>query len=209
MQDFKHKGPKVLLVEGKNDAHLICALCVHFNVPQHFGIYNCESDGQVLRRLNVLFIGSEPLEVVGVVLDADAPNLTSKWQSVSDILGKAGYTVPLSPAKGGTIIKANNLPTIGVWLMPDNEVDGMLEDFCMRLAPKQSIEYAGLCVTEAHNGGHTTFGETHRAKAAIHTYLAWQNEPGMPLGLAVKAKALDPTQPIAVEFSEFLVNLFS
>jgi hypothetical protein len=208
MSEFKYKGPKVLLVEGKNDAHLICALCIHFNIPETFGIYNCESDNHVLKRLNVLLIGSEPLEVVGVILDADAPSLASKWQSLSVLLTEAGYDVPPAPMKGGTVIPAHGRPTIGIWLMPDNEVDGMLEDFCLRLAPPAAVAYAAQCVAEAARGGHATFTSTHRAKAAVHTYLAWQDEPGMPLGLAVKARALDPAQPIAAEFSSFLQNLF-
>ncbi|WP_341959729.1 DUF3226 domain-containing protein [Pseudomonas sp. RC10] len=208
MMEFKHKGPKVLLVEGKNDAHLVCALCVYFNLPESFGIYNCESDNHVLRRLNVLLIGSEPLEVVGVILDADAPSLISKWRSVSTLLTEAGYEVPANPSKNGTIITKPGRPTIGVWLMPDNEVDGMLEDFCLKLAPQAAVEYAAKCVAEAQQNGLATFSATHSSKAAVHTYLAWQDEPGMPLGLAVKAKALDPRQPIAADFSDFLMRLF-
>lgn len=208
MREFKHKGPKVLLVEGKNDAHLISALCNHFQVPQVFGLYNCESDGQVLRRLNVLLISSEELEVIGVILDADAPNLAGKWQSVSTLLTGAGYVVPDAPNREGTILSLEGRPTVGIWLMPDNQVDGMLEDFCLRLAPNASVAYASQCVAEALHSGHSTFTPTHTAKATIHTYLAWQDEPGMPLGLAVTARALDPAQPIAAEFHDFLLRLY-
>ncbi len=208
MREFKHKGPKVLLVEGKNDAHLISALCNHFKVPQVFGLYNCESDDLVLRRLNALLISSEELEVVGVILDADAPNLIGKWQSVSTLLTNAGYSVPDTPNREGTILTTGGKPIIGIWLMPDNQVDGMLEDFCLRLAPEASVAYANQCVVEAHKSGHSTFTKTHSAKATIHTYLAWQDEPGMPLGLAVTAKALDPTLPIAADFHNFLLRLY-
>jgi len=37
-----------------------------------------------------------------------------------------------------------------------------------------------------------TFIPNHKSKAVIHTYLAWQNEPGMPLGQAITARALNP-----------------
>ncbi|MBC3957669.1 DUF3226 domain-containing protein [Pseudomonas triticifolii] len=208
MSTIKHKGPNVLLVEGKNDAHLVFALCEYFKLPDFFGIYDCESDLKVMQRLNALLAGSEPLHKVGVILDADAPSLSSKWQSVSSLLSNSGYIVPQRPEKNGTILTAVDRPVIGIWLMPDNEIDGMLEDFCMRLAPQSSIDFAQKCVREAAADGHTSFTSTHAAKAAIHTFLAWQDEPGMPLGLAVKARALDPTQPIALLFKDFLVALF-
>ena len=124
------------------------------------------------------------------------------------MLTEAGYNVPGTPNREGTILTEEGMPTIGIWLMPDNQVDGMLEDFCIRLAPEASVAYANRCVIEAHNGGHSTFTNTHTAKATIHTYLAWQNEPGMPLGLAVTARALDPGQPIAAAFHNFLLRLY-
>ncbi len=36
--------------------------------------------------------------------------------------------------KGGTLL--------GVWFMPDNVVDGMLEDFCIGIAPSECINEA-------------------------------------------------------------------
>lgn len=206
--NLEHKGPRVVLTEGKNDAHLILQLCVYFDVPSTFGFYDCNGDDKVLKRLNGLLISSEPPEIIGVIIDADAPNLRSRWQSVSEILVNHGYEPPVAPHAGGTILHSEGKPSVGVWLMPDNVTDGMLEDFCARLAPENFINYASTCVTQAQGAGVTTFRTPHLAKAIVHTYLAWQDEPGLPLGLAVKSRALNPENDIAHKFHDFLLNLF-
>jgi hypothetical protein len=205
---FKHKGPRVLLTEGKNDCHLISSLCNYHNVPQNFGLHECGSDSLVIKKLAALIASSEPMEVIGVVLDADNPGIQGKWQALRQRLEPEGYVIPGQPDHNGTILRSEGKPVIGIWLMPDNNLDGMLEDFCKQLAHPDAIEFAESCVMQAREGGFSSFTETHCAKAAIHTYLAWQDEPGMPMGMAVTARALDPEQPIAHRFNDFLRALF-
>lgn len=205
---FKYKGPRVLLAEGKNDCHLISSLCNYHNVPQSFGLHECGSDALVIKKLAALIASSEPMEVIGVVLDADNPGIQGKWQALRNKLEPEGYTVPDQPNANGTILHCQDKPVIGIWLMPDNNLDGMLEDFCKQLAQPGALEFAETCVTQARAGGFSSFTNTHYAKAAIHTYLAWQDEPGMPMGMALTARALDPEQPIALRFNDFLRSLF-
>ncbi len=206
---FTHDGEHIVLVEGKNDGHLISALCKYFDVPSDvFGVYECGSDRKAIQRLNALINGSVQKKTIGIVIDADAPSLASKWESISSRLRENGYDLPARPERGGTILYQADKPTIGIWLMPDNDADGMLEDFCLRLAPKEAIDHAIACVESAHSKGHTNFTPTHKSKAAIHTYLAWQDEPGMPMGQAISKKALDPEQDIAKVFHDFLILLF-
>lgn len=41
----KHDHPtSLLLVEGKNDLHVISSLCNQFNIPECFSIKDCESE---------------------------------------------------------------------------------------------------------------------------------------------------------------------
>lgn len=208
---FKDSGPKVVLTEGKNDCHVILALCLAHNVPKSFGFYDCGSDDLVLKRLSALLAltGSEKLQTICVVLDADNPNLGAKWDSIKDRLAKEGYSVPERPNSDGTFLDADDKPKIGVWLMPDNNIDGMLEDFCHQLAGEDAIGFAKSCVKTAKEKSFTSFIDNHESKAIIHTYLAWQNEPGMPLGQAITAKSLDAGKPLAQKFAQFLNSLFS
>jgi hypothetical protein len=207
---FKHEGEIVILTEGPNDCHVISALCEMHSVPEpkDSGFYYCGSDKQVLQRMSALINGPEPIKIIGVILDADAPNLQSKWASLKHKLGRNDYQLPEFPEKNGTIVNLEGMPRIGIWLMPDNNVDGMLEDFCRRLVDDDAIEFASDCVEQAKDKGITTFKDNHYSKAVIHTFLAWQAEPGMPLGQAITAKALDGHNPLARNFSDFLKRLF-
>ena len=47
-----------------------------------------------------------------------------------------GYsTAPTDPNPEGTIIYESDQPTIGIWIMPNNQLPGMLEHFCRFLVP--------------------------------------------------------------------------
>jgi hypothetical protein len=49
---------------------------------------------------------------------------------------------------------------------------------------------------------------TYETKALIHTWLAWQEEPGTPLGLAIKRQYFAGDAPLAAEFVNWLKRLF-
>ncbi|ETR73670.1 MAG: hypothetical protein OMM_06799 [Candidatus Magnetoglobus multicellularis str. Araruama] len=82
----KYEGNQVLLVEGKSDCHSILALCKFFNLPQTFGIYQCGNDIGVLKRLNALIIQPATPISVGIVMDADAPDVAGRWIQIREKL---------------------------------------------------------------------------------------------------------------------------
>jgi len=61
----------------------------------------------------------------------------------------------------------------------------------------------------AREGGAASYKTVHQAKAVVHTYLAWQDEPGHPIGQSITAKVLQPTTPTAHYFTDWLGSLFS
>lgn len=200
---------KVLLVEGSDDCHVVMALCKAHDVPQTFGIFQCGSDAGVLKRLNALISRPDPPQTIGVVLDADNPSLGKRWDSIKNKLKYYDYELPSDPNPSGTLVPSlSDEPKLGFWLMPNNQVSGMLEDFCAELAEPSSLSFAEECIAKAQENKLTTFKEVHRSKAIIHTYLAWHNEPGSPLGRAITKQALRPHTEIAVKFTDWLVNLF-
>ena len=201
---------KVLLVEGNNDCHVVMSLCAAHTVPQTFGIYQCGSDTGVLKRLNALIIRPNPPQIIGVMLDADNPSITGRWDSIRNKLTHYSYPFPQNPDSDGTVIQGTlDEPKLGFWLMPNNQDSGMLEDFCAELAEPSSLAFARECVEQASSRGITTFKAVHRSKAVIHTYLAWHDEPGYPLGRAITTQALRPHTDIAVKFTNWLTNLFA
>ncbi|RRO00976.1 DUF3226 domain-containing protein [Pectobacterium aquaticum] len=208
MVDHSKTASRMLLAEGKNDCHVIWALCAKHSVPKNFAVHDCESDERALKKMSALISSSQKLEVIGIVIDADNPNLIAKWDNISTRLRREGYDVPGEPNPDGTILELVDKPKIGVWLMPNNTVDGMLENFCSELISADAIDFARLCVRNASNSGFTTYIDNHFSKAAIHTFLAWQNSPGMPLGQAITANALNGQHEIATRFITFIKQLF-
>lgn len=208
----KQDKDKVLLVEGDNDCHVVMALCKAHSIPETFGIYQCGSDVGVLKRLNALILRPNPPQVIGVTIDADRPSLSGRWQSIKDKLKNhdRSYVLPITPHADGTIVESiTDRPKLGFWLMPNNQDSGMLEDFCAELAEPNCLTFARECVERVQARNLTTFKQVHLSKAAIHTYLAWQDEPGYPLGKSITSQALRSHTDIAVKFTNWLTTLFT
>ena len=204
---------KILLVEGINDCHVVMNLCEKHKLPDIFGIHQCKGNNGVLKRLNSLISRPNPPQIIGVMLDVDNHKnhtLESRWQSVTDKLKHYNYCLPITPDINGTIVAGiEDKPKLGFWFMPNNQDCGMLEDFCAELAEPLSLVFAQECVAQARSQGLTTFKEVHTTKAVIHTYLAWQDEPGYPLGKAISSQALRSNNDIATKFTNWLNNLFT
>ncbi|HYG36132.1 MAG TPA: DUF3226 domain-containing protein, partial [Clostridia bacterium] len=101
------------------------------------------------------------------------------------------------------------LPRVGLWLMPNNQTNGILEDFLRFLVPTPNplLEHAQQSIDTIPNG-HRSFTTNDEPKALIHTWLAWQQEPGRPFGTAITARYLDAGVPQATDFVNWLRQLF-
>ena len=200
---------KVLLVEGLDDQHVIWALLVARDIPETFRVEQKNGIDNLLKVLPIQLKGSA-INSVGVVVDADL-DIASRWRSLQSILSSAGYSlIPTAPDVGGTIVSEVGLPTVGIWLMPDNVLSGMLEDFVGKLVPEGDVCFAhAQKITENLPSEVKQYQPGHSAKACIHTWLAWQSDPGTPMGLAVTKKYLNATAPSATSFVDWLGRLFS
>src|SRR5665213_1298566 len=205
---------RLLLVEGVNDCHAIYHLAFCKELGDGFGIRECKNDEGALRTLGAMVVGSSPKRAIGLVLDCDSlaeddaqstSKLDRRWQQICTKLPTDRYTIPAVPSPTGTILEPIGLgPRIGVWIMPDNRSDGMIEDFLAAIANREACDFAKSCVAAAEKAGFTTYKSVHRSKAIIHTYLAWQDEPGAQLSVAIKQKYLDPNHPEAIRFSTWM-----
>jgi hypothetical protein len=149
------------------------------------------------------------LKYLGILVDADE-NLIDRWQSLRNILVSAGYNaIPTKPDPDGTIVKESNKPTVGIWLMPDNQVPGMLEHFCSLLVPANDVLWltAEEIVQQVIHQD-IRFPEQHTIKYHLHTWLAWQEEPGKPIGQAITKKFLDHKAHCAQKFVSWIQRLF-
>lgn len=221
------KMNRILFVEGTDDQHTIWAICEHFKVKETFIVEIPDGAGKINPKLrttekggidNVLkatqgFLAAQNVERLGIVIDAD-DNLSNQWKKVSNILEKLGYgNIPPHPNPNGTIIEQENRLKFGVWIMPDNEIEkGFLETFLTYLVPdsegNETWQQAQKCVAELKEKPFVKKKANHTHKAEIHTFLAWQEEPGKPFGTAITAKYLQADNPQCQSFVDWLNRLF-
>ena len=63
-------------------------------------------------------------------------------------------------------------------------------------------------LTDLETEGIQKYRPVHRSKAKIHTYLAWQDVPGRPMGQAITANILNSNSNVAVMFAKWLKEMF-
>ena len=204
-------GKKILLVEGPDDEHVVKHICGNrgiapLEVKPHGGVEN------LLESIPVRLKASEDGDIVGVVIDADS-DVNARWRSLRDRLVKAGYQdVPADPTQDGTILGPPDrtlLPRVGIWIMPNNKTNGILEDFLRFLIPQADALFGHVqSSVAAIPPAVRRFSQPAETKAIIHTWLAWQKEPGKPLGTAITARFLDPQVPQVDGLVSWLNRLF-
>lgn len=173
----------------------------------------------------ILNIASNP-RVIGLVIDNDPDQ--NRERQISELItriqqqriggdtfswntatGADGILVP-----GGFIAEPANdvTPRISYWLMPDNQNEGMLEDFLAQIIPYDRNDLRDFAINSAQQAKSdykAPYKDCHATKAAMHTYLAWQDEPGKPFGLAFDQKSFDSQHALAVGFVAWIQRLFS
>ena len=205
--------PQQLLVEGKNDFHVISALCQKYNVPETFQILEPE-DGEGIEAVLEAIpdkLNQKNLRTLGIVVDAD-DDVEARWQAITNRLQEFGYrNIPKVLPKNGWVYVQEEKPKIGVWVMPNNKLPGMLEDFVGYLIPSEDKlkDKAEAILREIETEKINAYSLTHSPKALIHTWLAWQKTPGMPMGQAITAQVLSNNSEITNIFITWLKRLFN
>ena len=203
---------KILLVEGTDDKHVMKHICGNRGIPHLDEVKPHEGVINLLESLKVRLTLSEEGDIIGVVIDADT-EISDRWKSIRNQVTGVGYqNVPDQPDPDGTILDppaGTLLPRLGVWIMPNNQTNGILEDFLRFLVPQPNIlfDHAKVSVA-AIPEGERRFKQLDEPKAIIHTWLAWQEEPGRPFGTAISACFLDPNVPEVDVLATWLKRLF-
>lgn len=146
---------------------------------------------------------------IGFILDADE-NTQTRWEQIKYRLEQGGCeNVPAIPDPNGTIIRDLYDRKVGIWLMPNNVAGGMLEDFLASLITEtDSLWSRAQNVVGDIPADEQLFPSCHRKKAEVHTWLAWQEEPGTQMGGTFKRQFVDPQSPLAMAFVNWIKRLF-
>lgn len=203
-------GPleKVLLVEGADDQHMVWNLLESHGINDGVSVIDGKGYENIRSGMGIR-IKAENQTHLGIIVDADA-NFEQRWQSIRDVLVRSGYdAVPERPDRDGTIVQQAQKTTVGVWIMPDNQSHGMLEDFArLLLPPTDKLWERAESAIAAIPSDERLFLAIHESKARIHTWLAWQQEPGKPIGQAIKIGYLYGKTDVAQRVVNWLKILF-
>lgn len=214
MSKLKESFSYYLFVEGKNDLHVISSLCGYHHVNQNFNIKPCESVENVVGLFRLALTNPLAYRRIGIVLDADV-DIERRWKQLVEVLrGSGKYDCDgLELAPDGLILHPVNDydAIVGIWIMPDNTLNGMLEDFVLNMIPAGDPLFlkSEAILSELESAEIQRYKQVHRSKAKIHTFLAWQDEPGKPIGQAITAHILNPDAEQAKIFVDWLNKLYN
>lgn len=197
---------RLLLVEGSDDLHVLWHLSERQSSPPSFCIDDKGSDIALLESI-IPETRVEDRKALGIMIDAN-DTLSSRWDALSDRLRSEGLQPPAVPDLNGTIIATPEKPKVGIWLMPDNQSPGELEDFIAQMIPTNdpvwplSTRYVdGIPIRDRK------FRERKILKARIHAWLAVRAEP-RPMGRAITTRDLDIDGDLCQRFVAWLTRLF-
>ena len=212
--------PKILLVEGDNDKRVIPEFIeqngILWEPKRQEYIVQIKAKDSKENLLNETEIKTElkasGLKALGIIVDADE-NPPKRMQRIEQIYTSLGKKLNDNLSSDGFIFQLSSDIKFGIWMMPDNQNQGMLETFLSYLIEDNNPstnslwQYVQEVVTEASKRG-ATYKEVHLDKARIHTWLAWQDEPGNQLHQAIKYKILNSSHPKGQSFLRWFKELY-
>lgn len=221
MSPRRRDPAKLLLVEGPTEMRLVPELMRANGMPWGDDVIGTEVPlirprGGVDNVLKRGVISSEAkasgLRNLGVIVDANG-DAQQRWTALRNRCSAELPDLPPMPEQipsDGLVCSRPDGSKFGVWIMPDNQHQGALEHFLLNLVPSDAaslLDFAQESVLTARSRG-APVREQDVSKATVHTWLAWQRDPGLQLHVAVKNRVLDPNQPESAPFVSWFQQLF-
>ena len=214
-------GKRILLVEGKDDLHVMSNLLEAREIPDVFRVecpgsdQDADENGGVDKLLDAIprRLLERDIERLAVVVDANDKGPEARWDAIRSRLEKRRYEgVPESLSSNGTVFELSLDPQtprsvrFGAWIMPDNHSTGMLEDFVIGLIREDDDMLPMVDgFLDSIPADSRRFTDPHRPKARVHTWLAIGEKPGRPMGQAIKAdRQLDANHPTVGPFLDWV-----
>ena len=198
----------LLIVEGVDDKHVSLHIWSRGGSIPSFNVLERGPVEELLKSIE-FDVRTPGYDAIGFLVDAD-DNPMARWDGVSNRLRSAGVNAPRTPDPDGTIMAAtSDMPRVGVWMMPDNQSRGELEDFVAQMIPDNdpvwplSQDYIGR-IPEADR----EFAENKTSTAEVYAWLATRADPRQ-MGAAIGARDLDINGPLCTRFTTWLDSLFS
>ena len=198
----------LLIVEGENDGHVAWHIANRLGSLPPFDTLDRKGIDELLKSIEY-DVRTPGCDSIGFLVDAD-DNPLARWDAVANRLRSAGIDAPRTPDPGGTVIDAtDDTPRIGIWLMPDNQSPGELEDFVAQMIPGgDPVWPLSQDYIDDIPAVHRKFASGKTLRAKIHAWLAAREDPRQ-MGLAIRARDLDINGALCTRFTNWLDRLFA
>lgn len=136
---------------------------------------------------------------------------TAKEKVYDTNISLSANGIVLSPLKEHSAI----YPQLGLWIMPDNKNSGAIESFLWQGGPKTDYQdtynEVNRIVSELEKKDNPKIMHyigNHHNKALVHTFLAWVEDPGNPMGTSIDKKCWNINAKLVKDFIDWLARVF-
>ena len=194
----------ILLVEGQDDMHVVQHLRDCSQPMLQFSTLDKGGLSRLLPAIGVE-IKVSGRKAVGIVVDSNN-DLQARWDTVAEQIRSVKIQPPDNPDPAGTIISST--PRIGVWLMPNNQSSGELEDFVQEMIPDEDPVWPrSRDYIQGIPNGDRKFRDSKMLKAELFAWLATREIPGR-MGAAIGTGDLLVDKELSATFADWLRRLF-
>lgn len=199
---------KKLIVEGTSDLFAIAELRNDVCINDNFDIVVLNTITNLEKEIAVRLKSSE-LETLGIVVDADV-NALKIWEEIQKIFNSNSISLPSDIPAEGLIVDILSI-RIGIWIMPNNQLNGTLEDFLHYLIPSDHLvmDEVEIHIQNIEGKNLHKYNANNHSKAKIHSWLALQESPGTPIGRAINYKYFKTDNPECKKFTDWLEKLYN
>jgi hypothetical protein len=193
--------PRLLLVEGSHEEKFFHGLLRRENISDVqvlplIGKYQFREKIEVLTKVD----NFSDVESVGLIRDADE-SFANTFSSLTNALANAGLSFPENP-----MTFTNSSPQVGIFIPPDNQNSGSLEDLCLASVANDPVlncaqDYMD-CLRGVQHAEHP-----HKSKALVQVYLAKEPDGDVHMGTASEKNIWSWDSPAFIPIRTFLKML--
>ena len=212
-----------LIVEGISDEYLFKKLCqkngfdnveIEVDTPSAFG--GIDTKQGVLNILQVLIkqLENSYIDRLGIIVDsdyeADGGGIENTLRQIHNKIKDHGYSSSYKRfSNSGIYFEGDgDLPKLGVWVMPNNVDEGMLEDWMLTICHPDEQSFLDSITTTVNAIPSPKFKKIHEAKAITNTWLAWQKKPGLGFANLFKEGLIDEGHKNYKDFVDWMSEMF-
>jgi hypothetical protein len=204
-KNIKAEKPNILAVEGKDECNFFTALCGYMDLPP-IQIIDMGGKDKFTHRFSNLANSDgfgNIVKNIGFVRDAEDKEAVSAFQSICGVL--KSLKLPC-PAEANKIVCENGI-NVSIFIIPDNQASGMLEDLCIKSKKQGPVWECVEAFLKCYQP-RISKEKYNPSKARILAYLSTRTPVEKELGLAALRGIWEFDDPCFDPVKHFLRDLF-